>query len=83
MGIWSGIYPPIPNQPCDICESKIKVESIMVKIAQSGCVRSFSSHAQSNLCQSCKGKGWIIFGKADATSRMTYYNLKTQEFKSV
>ncbi len=81
--VWSGIRSPIPGPPCDIddCKSDKDVQNVMVEVSQSGCVKSVFSHIQSNLCSSCKLKGWIIFGKADMGSGVTYYNLETQEFK--
>ena len=83
IGVWSGIPGPFPGQPCDIdnCKSNVDVDSTMVEVSQSACVRSVFSHKQSNLCKACKEKGWIIFGKADIGSGITYYNLHTQEFK--
>lgn len=80
-GCWSGVPPIWPDKPCDICESKSNVESVQVEVRQGGCVKAFSSHSQSNLCKDCKEKGWIIFGKADVSGRISYFNHKSQEFK--
>ena len=75
--VWSGIYSPILDQPCDICTSMVGVTSKMVEITQGGCVKSVASHAQSNLCVNCEADGWIIFGKAPLNGVITYYNINT------
>lgn len=79
--VWSGIRSLTPDQPCDTCGSTENVESTMLKVNQGGCVKSVFSHIQSNLCQSCKEKGWTVFGRAHPGGSKSYYNLKTSEFK--
>ena len=79
--VWSGIYPPTPGKACDLCKSEEDVNNVMVKVSHVGCVKSLFSHVQSNLCNACKEKSWIIFGEADVRGNITYYNLHTQEFK--
>ena len=82
MGVWSGIPGPFHGEPCDLCKSKENVESVMIEISQSACIKSVLSHMQSNLCKACKEKGWILFGKANIGSGVTYYNLNPpHEFK--
>lgn len=81
--VWSGIYPPEKDKPCDICKSDKDVCNEMVEVAQGGCVKSVFSHVQSSLCLICKANGWIIFGSgADHHGRISYYNTKTGKFNS-
>ena len=79
--VWSGVYPPNDSMPCDICNGNIDVERKMIQVTSCGCVKSLISHGQSNLCKTCKEKGWMIFADADMQGNITYYNFKTEEFK--
>ena len=81
--VWSGIYPPEKDNPCDICKSNKNVIHEMVPVSQGGCVRSVFSYVQSSICMTCKGNGWIILGNhAGHHGRISYYNIKTGKFKS-
>ena len=74
--VWSGVYPPTPRQPCDLCKSETDVNSVMVEVNQNGCVKSLFSHIQSNLCKKCKDAGWFVQYRCP---RLTYSNRNTQE----
>lgn len=78
---WSGVPLIREDKPCDICKSDGGVHHQMVEVNQGGCVKSLFSHVQSSLCLGCIMCGWIIFGKADPSGKISYYNTATQEFK--
>lgn len=79
--MWSGIPSPLEDKPCGVCGSNENVKHTMVEVRQGGCVKSFFSHVQANLCSECCKNGWVIFDKADPDGTVSYYNLGNQEFK--
>lgn len=85
--------PPIfLGWPCDICDSKRKVESLQIPIVSWGLCGCFKTgkYRQSNLCKRCKSDGWFLFNETilshtvlSHTEGLTYLNKKKENFKVV
>lgn len=80
---WNGVYPVDKNKPCNICGSIKEVchRQVMIE-SEEGCVESPLTHVQSSICQECALAGWIFLG-VNMRGVISYYNIKTKEFKNV